>query len=1099
MSATPPITLSCIKLRIKVAVSRFLPFVSLCVLLGTTPVMYFGCGSKSPAREAIALMVEAFNSRRLIEPRVSGGFRAAHYDPGLDNQAGVDQSKIRNARDILSIAVADGSDPHAEAALGRLLLVSGEAKEPKTLELLQRVAEINPQSAEAHNDLAVYLLETDRLIDALDELNKALKLSPTMPEALFNRALCYEKLLLYMPAVKDLESFSRVEHDGGWLAESTAKQEKLNSEPPVAKVEEVVLALDTAVADGNEEELRRIVAQNYEALRRPALMNWPLEFLTASWEGDDVTASRAMLRMKSVGRASEQVLDDRQFSDLASFLSGLDSKGVLVQKPLVEGYADASKTYNAQKFAETLDKAEALLPKFKASRNMVFASMSMFLISNCLFEQTRVDEYLRSIISTATMAQSRGWRYSYATNLMLLGAGHARLGRDSLALKELETARSMFNGLSEFERKILQLEYYPYVHLGDFDAAARVQRDSLRTYLTRPSIGFQRTNMAYNYNRLADLWAERNRDDVAALYAEASVDCAVRAKYDPYIAGFSAQLALELARLGDIDGAEKALEDAMQALGRIPASQRRSVTESEVRQLEGETALLMGASEVAIDRFTKAEELARLDTKNPALLVQAIRGRAGAYAKAGQTEKASASISEALKLIEEYPDNFDTSEQRNNFLGASQGAFDLAISLFAKRSRPDDAFEATERSRARALLGQLSLSGGLSKPGAVNPLDASSVARLLPSNVAVVSYAITEDRSYAFVITKDGLLKAESSATTAQLAEMVNNYVRLLKEKAAVERINPLAQELYRLLIEPVASSLPKEAVVCIVPDKSLHYLPFAALRDSSGQYFVQSHPLCYAPSASMLAACLRQHAARASRPAEKVLAVGNPSYNPELKLSDLPEAKREAEDVARLFGNQAVTLTGSNATEPAVCAAMRDCDVIHIASHSLVRENSPWLAAFALADGTPHESAIVGEDGAARAGGGPNPGPSTTVVDGSDGLLYLDEVYRLRLPRTRLVVLSSCESALGQYYRGEGMVSLARPFLAAGVPTVVASLWPVDSAATAPLMVSFHRERKAAGNHTAEGLRTAQMKMFADPIYSHPFYWAAFLVAGAP
>jgi CHAT domain-containing protein len=248
-----------------------------------------------------------------------------------------------------------------------------------------------------------------------------------------------------------------------------------------------------------------------------------------------------------------------------------------------------------------------------------------------------------------------------------------------------------------------------------------------------------------------------------------------------------------------------------------------------------------------------------------------------------------------------------------------------------------------------------------------------------------------------------------------------------------------------------------------------------------------------------MLAACLRQYTNRASRQVEKALAVGNPSYNPDLKLSDLPEAKREAEDIARLFGNQTVTLTGSDATEPAVCAAMRDRDVIHVASHSLVRENSPWLAAFALADGAPHDNSIPAGAGAARAGNGPHPSPGTTVVDHNDGLLYLDEVYRLTLPRTRLVVLSSCESALGQYYRGEGMVSLARPFLAAGVPTVVASLWPVDSAATAPLMVSFHRERKAVGNRSAEGLRASQTKMLGDPIHSHPYYWGAFMVVGAP
>ena len=116
--------------------------------------------------------------------------------------------------------------------------------------------------------------------------------------------------------------------------------------------------------------------------------------------------------------------------------------------------------------------------------------------------------------------------------------------------------------------------------------------------------------------------------------------------------------------------------------------------------------------------------------------------------------------------------------------------------------------------------------------------------------------------------------------------------------------------------------------------------------------------------------------------------------------------------------------------------------------------------------------------------------------MDPNDGLLYLNELYGMRLPRTRLVVLSACQSGLGQYYRGEGIVSLVRPFLAAGAPTVVASLWPVDSKATSDLMIEFHRQRKlAVGINTAEALRKAQTEL--SRTYEHPFYWAPFIVVG--
>ena len=117
--------------------------------------------------------------------------------------------------------------------------------------------------------------------------------------------------------------------------------------------------------------------------------------------------------------------------------------------------------------------------------------------------------------------------------------------------------------------------------------------------------------------------------------------------------------------------------------------------------------------------------------------------------------------------------------------------------------------------------------------------------------------------------------------------------------------------------------------------------------------------------------------------------------------------------------------------------------------------------------------------------------------VDPDDGLLYLDELYGIKLPRTKLVVLSACQSGLGHYYRGEGIVSLVRPFLAASVPTVMASLWPVDSRATSDLIIGFHRQRTLSGRRAAEALRATQLEMLQQEPYRHPYYWAPFIIVG--
>jgi CHAT domain-containing protein len=152
----------------------------------------------------------------------------------------------------------------------------------------------------------------------------------------------------------------------------------------------------------------------------------------------------------------------------------------------------------------------------------------------------------------------------------------------------------------------------------------------------------------------------------------------------------------------------------------------------------------------------------------------------------------------------------------------------------------------------------------------------------------------------------------------------------------------------------------------------------------------------------------------------------------------------------------------------------LSDCDVAHLGVHCLVREKSPWLAALILSGGRKSEGGTGSDDGA----------------------LTLDEIYKIDLPRTRLVVLSACETALGQYYRGEGIVSIVRPLISARVPEVVASLWSVDSSATADLMIEFHRQRKLSFGRTGEALRRAQMKMISSG--HHPFYWSPFIAIGS-
>ena len=155
----------------------------------------------------------------------------------------------------------------------------------------------------------------------------------------------------------------------------------------------------------------------------------------------------------------------------------------------------------------------------------------------------------------------------------------------------------------------------------------------------------------------------------------------------------------------------------------------------------------------------------------------------------------------------------------------------------------------------------------------------------------------------------------------------------------------------------------------------------------------------------------------------------------------------------------------------------MPDADVIHFAGHYVANERSPLLSRLLLSR-------------SAHATEGDND---------TEGALTALDVYRMKLPRTRLVVLSACATAVERSYRGEGAIGIARPFMKAGAPLVVASLWPVDSEQTCQLMIDFQKHRKLDGMSSVQAVRLAQLDMLYSPDSNSrdPHTWAAFVTIG--
>jgi CHAT domain-containing protein len=189
--------------------------------------------------------------------------------------------------------------------------------------------------------------------------------------------------------------------------------------------------------------------------------------------------------------------------------------------------------------------------------------------------------------------------------------------------------------------------------------------------------------------------------------------------------------------------------------------------------------------------------------------------------------------------------------------------------------------------------------------------------------------------------------------------------------------------------------------------------------------------------------------------------------------LARLPFSSQEAEAIASLVpeGERYVAVGFEASRATLLGLPLEDYRLIHFATHGVIDTRYPDLSALALSNfdvtGTP-----------------------------TDGLLGLPDIYALDL-NADLVVLSACETALGRDIRGEGLLGLTQGFLYAGAKGVVASLWPVADRATAELMQRFYDHMLRDGLRPADALRRAQLSIAAEPRWSHPYYWSAFVLLG--
>lgn len=446
---------------------------------------------------------------------------------------------------------------------------------------------------------------------------------------------------------------------------------------------------------------------------------------------------------------------------------------------------------------------------------------------------------------------------------------------------------------------------------------------------------------------------------------------------------------------------------------------------------------------------------------------------------------------EAGKLAENFPANIKLINQEKEIMSDMSGLYTklLAVELSEDERtsilKEIKELEARLENLRRQIRSQNPGYAKLTYPEIIGYQQARK--EFIDRKTAVFSYLISRDFSYCFTLSEDGL-RVFPVPNQEELRKKIIAYRRMISD--ADNQDFQLGHELFNILLKPgLTENISK---LIIVPDSILGLLPFEALKpsDEPGDWLINHVQICYAPSLSSLRELYRfQNRPPRHKPSKTIFAVGDPYYGEfennsspfssrnifqdfynisDIRFYRLKHSTDEINRICRLFPGSTV-LEREKASEDLVKSArLADYQILHFAAHGLIDDQKPARSAIILAlDKDP----------------------------GEDGFLQMREILNLKL-NSDLVVLSSCQTGLGRFIRGEGLETLSRAFFFAGSSSVLTSLWAINDQVTAQFMERFYLYLKSSET-LAAALRKVKVEMIKSNVVSHPYYWASFVLHG--
>jgi CHAT domain-containing protein/Tfp pilus assembly protein PilF len=410
------------------------------------------------------------------------------------------------------------------------------------------------------------------------------------------------------------------------------------------------------------------------------------------------------------------------------------------------------------------------------------------------------------------------------------------------------------------------------------------------------------------------------------------------------------------------------------------------------------------------------------------------------------------------------------------------------------------------------------------------PITVGAVQNLLPKDGALVEYIVYtpynpktqkwgKPRYAAYILLPNGNIKGIDLGDAAEIDKLIAAWLQTLNtppgkilpfQKRAEKEQKAAGAELTAKIFAPLRPYLKNAQHLLIAPDSQLNLIPFAALPDGAeGKYLIQDYQLTFLTSGRDLLKL--QNPAPSRSPS---LVMGNPDYGASV-LTQPGDAPRSA-DIGKLDAWCCSPLPGAQAEVEALRPLLPGAN-IYTGAEAGVDKLEPLQAppilhlaahGFFLPDNPPPADPKPGLTGNLQETPKPDLRDNPLLRSGLaltgfnpkqnkyGGALTALQATTLDLWGTKLVVLSACQTGVGDVRTGEGVYGLRRAFVLAGAESQVMSLWNVSDLGTESLMVKYYQKLQQ-GVGRSEALRQVQLEMLQGEEYPNPYYWAAFTPSG--